>query len=89
MVETGQLELIINSYFVMLLIKFFLSFHHLDDTVEHVWQEICMKITQTNMEETEYDTDWCNSKQEMDSDQPSQNKGACTSRSDGSENCTL
>lgn len=37
-------------------------------------QEICMKETQTNMEESERDTKRDNSEQEKDSDQPRQNE---------------
>ncbi len=52
-------------------------FRYLDDACArhgflHDLHEICMKATQTNMEESERDTERGNSKQEKDSDQPRQ-----------------
>ena len=55
----------------MLQIKIFMVcniFLNLDDTLHSsAQQEMCMKATQTNMEESEHDTERGNSKQERDS----------------------
>ncbi len=66
-------------------------------------QEVCMKATQTNMEESGHDIEQGNSKHEKDSDQPRQNKDLVSKRGassvtwmwfgygvcHGPENCTL
>lgn len=73
-------------YFVVSQITLYANiFHHLDNALHSsTWhrcrQEICMEATQTNMEDSEGDTERGNFKQEKGSDLPRQNKMLATKR---------